>query len=115
MSVSDKKKSYLIRFSILIIISIILNISGYYIASIFPVQFRVHTIGTIVATLAGGFIPGTISIFITNLIFKAIINEGVYYTAFNFIIVILVSIIRRHFIEREISPTVIHYGRGFYP
>ncbi len=51
------------------------------------------------STLAGGFIPGVISMFSTNLIFKAMSREGIYYTVFNFVVVVLTTIVRRSFIK----------------
>lgn len=103
-----KTRNYFLRLLVLILISILLNIAATMVAGLFPVKFRINTVGTMVSTLSGGFIPGVISTFSSNLIFKAMSREGIYYTAFNFVTVILTAIIRHTFIKHRKNEKILY-------
>ena len=86
---SHNAKEKIIGFLILCILGIGCNLLGAWIVQSLSLPFYLDTIGTILASALGGFMPGTLAGFLTNLIHSFSDGSSLYYAVINIAIAVL--------------------------
>ncbi|MBR1723836.1 MAG: HD domain-containing protein [Ruminococcus sp.] len=76
---------------ILSVLAIGLNLIGVAITSVFKLPLYLDTLGTIVAAVFGGYLPGVIVGFITNLIRSSVVDNSMYYGILNMLTALICS------------------------
>ena len=80
----------------LIIGSILLNIAGSQLASASGIVLYLDSIGTVIASIFGGFLPGILVGFITNLIKTIFDPSSIYYGVINVLIAVFAAFFASH-------------------
>ncbi len=90
MSADNKNNTQSIKgMLVLSIISVALNMAGVVITAVFKLPLYLDTLGTICAAVFGGYLPGIIVGFVTNLIRGAIVDNSLFYGIMNILTAII--------------------------
>ena len=102
---STERGSSALPMLILCIACLIVNLAGAWIASLLKFPLYLDTVGTIVTAVTGGYLPGVIVGFATNMIKSLIESPNIYYGVLNtFTAVIAAAFARKGFYKGFVKP-----------
>lgn len=109
LSLKNTQPKYRIKnIIILCVVATAINILGGYIAVWTGIPLYIDSVGTVLAAALGGYMPGIIVGFVTNIIKSAIDIESIYYGILNMLIAICTAyFVRKGFFEKTFKPLLI--------
>ena len=91
-----KKKTKKQWIAVLILAGILLNIAGSQLASTTGIVLYLDSIGTVISSIFGGFLPGILVGFVTNLIKTIFDPSSIYYGVINVLIAVFAAFFANH-------------------